>query len=128
MRQPTPAKGNYIYSGTSNGAFAQDTWKVKSNLTLTLGFRWDAFPNPSPGAGTLLANFILGAGSSLDQQVENGAVKEEKHVYNSPVTAYSPRFGFAWDPTKKGDWAVRGGYPSIILKCSRSSRLACSWA
>jgi hypothetical protein len=104
-----PAKGNYIYTGTSNGAFAQDTWKIKSNLTLTLGFRWDAFPNPYPGKDTLLANFILGSGSSLDQQVQNGAVKEQKHVYNSAVTAYSPRFGFAWDPTKKGDWAVRGG-------------------
>ena len=26
------------------------------------------------------------------------------------LTAFSPRFGFSWDPTGKADWVIRGGF------------------
>ncbi|MGA2986386.1 MAG: TonB-dependent receptor [Terriglobia bacterium] len=102
-------KANYEYAKTSQGAFVQDTWKAKSNLTLTLGFRWDNYGNPYPYTGTVLANFFLGQGSTQAEQVANGVMKQVGHVYNHAINAFSPRVGFAWDPTGKGDWAVRGG-------------------
>jgi hypothetical protein len=105
-----PGKETYEYAKTSDGAFVEDTWKAKSNLTLTLGMRWDDFGNPYPEAGTVLGNFFLGTGSTQALQVANGVMKQVSNVYNQPINAFSPRIGLAWDPTGKGDWAVRGGF------------------
>jgi hypothetical protein len=92
------------------GLFAQDTWKVKPNLTLTYGVRFDDYGNPySRSANTVFGNFILGQGSTLADQVTNGKVQVKNNVFNGAQTAWSPRFGVSWDPTKKGDWVLRGG-------------------
>src|SRR5580700_3146284 len=45
------------------GLFAQDTWKAKKNLTLTLGLRYDDSGNPwSKSPSTVFGNFYLGTG------------------------------------------------------------------
>jgi len=92
------------------GGFVQDTWKAKSNLTLTLGVRFDDYGNPySRSANTVFGNFVLGQGSSLQQEVAAGKVVVKNDIFNSAQTAWSPRVGLSWDPTKKGTWVVRGG-------------------
>jgi hypothetical protein len=92
------------------GLFVQDTWKVKSNLTLTYGVRFDDYGNPySRSANTVFGNFILGQGATLQDQVANGKVVVKNDVFNSAQKAWSPRVGVSWDPNKKGDWVVRGG-------------------
>jgi hypothetical protein len=114
--QPTP--GNWAIAGTTQGAFAQDTWKAKPHLTLTLGLRWDDFGNPRPlppssagGATTVLANFMLGPGNTTAQKVASGVMKQVPELFeNSLWKIFSPRVGVAWDPTGKGNWAIRGGF------------------
>jgi Carboxypeptidase regulatory-like domain len=92
------------------GGFVQDTWKVKPNLTLNYGVRFDDYGNPySRSANTVFGNFTLGQGSTLAQQVINGKIVTKGDVFNSAQTAWSPRMGISWDPTKKGDWVLRGG-------------------
>ncbi|HEX3877423.1 MAG TPA: TonB-dependent receptor [Bryobacteraceae bacterium] len=92
------------------GGFIQDTWKVKPNLTLTYGVRFDDYGNPySRSANTVFGNFNLGQGSTLADQVANGKIVVKNNVFNSAQTAWSPRLGVSWDPTKKGDWVLRGG-------------------
>ena len=92
------------------GLFAQDTWKVKSNLTLTYGLRFDDYGNPySRSVNTAFGNFILASGGSFQDSVANGKVVLKNNVFNSAQKAWSPRVGISWDPTKKGDWVVRGG-------------------
>jgi hypothetical protein len=109
-----PAKGNYLYAKTSNGAFAEDVWKAKHNLTTTFGLRWDNFGNPYPepygGANTVLANFFFGPGSTQAAQVANGVMRRIGTVYNRSINVWSPRVGVAWDPKGRGTWAVRGGF------------------
>ena len=106
-----PGKGRYEYALVTHGLFAEDTWKAKRNLTLTLGLRWDDFGNPYPLAGTTLANFHLGPGATLNDQITNGFMLAQKNVYNHALaTAFSPRVGFAWDPTGNSNWVVRGGF------------------
>jgi len=94
------------------GVFAQDTWKVKSNLTLTLGVRYDDSGNPwSNSPTTVFGNFYLGPGSTFNDQVANGFAKQTHNALNHAVNdLISPRVAVAWDPTGHGVWAVRGGF------------------
>jgi hypothetical protein len=67
----------YVIAG-----FFQDDWRVRPNLTLNLGLRYDVEiikDIPDWPAGTDANNF-------------------------------DPRVGFAWDPTGDQKWAVRGGF------------------
>jgi Carboxypeptidase regulatory-like domain len=93
------------------GAFAQDTWAARRNLTVTLGFRYDDQGNPySRSDTTVFGNFYLGDGQSLEQRVANGSARATPHALNRSPTAYNPRVGMAWDVTGKGDWVMRSGF------------------
>jgi hypothetical protein len=92
------------------GLFAQDVWLAKPNLTLTYGIRFDDFGNPySRSANTVFGNYVLGQGSTFNDEVANGKVVQKGNAFNSAQKAWSPRFGVSWDPNKKGDWVIRGG-------------------
>src|SRR5205823_8736694 len=75
------------------------------------GFRFDDQGNPySRSASTVFGNFYLGSGSTFQQQVANGVAKATHNALLGSPKAYSPRAGFAWDVTGKGDWLLRGGF------------------
>ena len=126
LAQDAPTNENGIYynpqTGTEQlwswdaasrtfGLFVEDTWKAKKNLTLTLGLRYDDSGNPwSKSASTVFGNFYLGTGTTEQEQVANGYAKATHNaLLHSVDNLFSPRVGFAWDPTGKGDWVVRGG-------------------
>lgn len=107
-----PQAGNYGYAMTTGGIFAQDTWKIKPNLTLNYGLRWDDFGNPYPSLkGTNLSNFFLGYNPTFNQQVATGVMRKVTNVFLGPIdNVWSPRFGIAWDPASNGNWVLRGGF------------------
>jgi hypothetical protein len=94
------------------GLFAEDTWKARKNLTLTLGLRWDDSGNPwSRSSTTVFGNFYLGPGQTFNQQVANGFAKGTHNALNHAVTdLLSPRVGAAWDLTGSGKTVLRGGF------------------
>ena len=105
-----PVLWDWNAASKTMGLFAQDTWKVRPNLTLTYGLRFDDFGNPySRSPNTVFGNFVLGQGSSFNDQVANGKVVQKNNVFGSAQKAWSPRIGISWDPDKKGDWVIRGG-------------------
>ncbi|MGH9510723.1 MAG: TonB-dependent receptor domain-containing protein [Terriglobales bacterium] len=110
----TGQAGKVIFGGqeTPFGFFGQDDWKVKPNLSLTLALRWDDFTNHTPwgNSGFQFSSLILGSGSTLAQQVVTAGVHPVSAVFAHSLTnLWSPRIGFAWDPTKTGNWSIRGG-------------------
>jgi hypothetical protein len=93
------------------GVFAEDTWKARRNLTLTLGLRFDDQGNPySRSESTVFGNFYLGSGSTFQDRVASGVAKPTKNALRGSPKAFNPRVGVAWDVTGKGDWVVRGGF------------------
>ncbi len=106
-----PMPGQYEYAQSTFGIFAQDTWKATRRLTVNYGIRYDNYGNPYPVAGTPLANFHLGSGSTMAERVTNGVNTPQSHVYDHDMNwVFSPRVGAAWDPTGSGKWVLRGGY------------------
>ena len=92
------------------GYFIQDDWRVRPNFTLNIGLRWefdtDIFgtdsnlhkpcPEPLNVAPTSPCVWLR---TALDL------------THRSPDwNDWGPRIGFAWDPFKKGETVIRGGY------------------
>jgi hypothetical protein len=102
--------GSWDNSISTNAIFVQDAWRVKPNLTLNFGLRWDDYGNAHGVGGHSVPNFYLGTGSTFDQQVANGAIIDHNKIFNNSQLGWSPRFGAAWDPFKNGHWVVRGGF------------------
>ena len=101
--------GSWDNSITVNALFIQDSWRIKPNLTLNYGLRWDDYGNAHGVGGHTLPNFYTGSGATFDQQVANGSIINNNKIFNHAQTGWGPRAGFAWDPTKDGKWVVRGG-------------------
>lgn len=97
----------------SLSAFIQDDWKLKPNLTLNLGFRYEDFFNPSDAQGDkgiCTMTFPNGMSGSFPAMIASGVMKCQKHLLNHTMNTFSPRVAFAWDPTKEGKMSVRGGF------------------
>jgi len=90
------------------GAFAQDDWKVRSNLTLNIGLRYEYYTPVSEPQG-LLSNLVL-AGSGATA-IANANLVTGTTVYSTPKTNFAPRLGFAWTPSRYNQRIVfRGGF------------------
>jgi hypothetical protein len=102
------------------GAYAQDTWRVGSKVTINYGLRWEPF---------FPQQLLNGAVYQFDQGRFNAGTKSTVFV-NAPAGLYfpgdpgfptkagmltqwgnlGPRVGIAWDPNGDGKTSVRAAY------------------
>ncbi len=80
------------------GLFYQDNYKVKPNLTVTAGLRWEYF-GPISEKHNLLGIVDLGTGANL---FTNLRVRTNGAQFNAQKTNFGPQLGFAWSPGKLG--------------------------
>lgn len=85
------------------GLFVQDNYKLRTNLTLELGMRWDWLMSPTERFNRFVA-YVSQTNSLV--QVNNGIAP----LYHTNWKNFQPRIGFSWDPFKDGKTAVRGAY------------------
>jgi len=84
--------------------FAQDRWRTKPNLTLTLGLRWEYYSPLSVAHGTI-GNLVFGS-----QGLVNSKVVPVHQFYDPDHRNFAPRFGFAYSPGNHHRLVVRGGF------------------
>jgi hypothetical protein len=93
------------------GFYGQDDWRATSRLTLNLGLRYEFNTTPEESQG--YQTTLLNPGARVD--VVGGPdwtspLTVQPYVRNPSLKNFSPRFGFAFDPTGKGRTALRGAY------------------
>ena len=92
--------------------FAQDDWKVRPNLTVNLGLRWDYFSPLSEKRGRL-DNFIPGPAG---QELAGGSLVPVNKLYKRELRDFGPRLGFAYSPNRllgvdmTNKLVIRGGF------------------
>ena len=87
--------------------YFQDNWRLRSNLILDLGVRWEMKLTPSVNGRPILVP---------NQPVKLGATPSntlrwvEGDLFESDFSKILPSVGFAWDPFGSGKTSVRGNY------------------
>lgn len=96
------------------GVFAQDTWKVRPRLTLTLGLRYEYYLPQSDVHNNILG-FFPGTQSTVfpnappDILYPGDPGTPNKALVFPDYNNFAPRFGFAWDIFGNAKLVMRGG-------------------
>ena len=111
--------GNH-FRGNYWDLYAQDEWKMRANLTLNLGVRYE-YVSPLTEINNRIANLDLSPGVLVMNRALTPAVTPiqpgQAGPYSGSLPAslvrpdrnnFAPRIGFAWKPFSKT--VVRGGY------------------
>ena len=90
-----------VFTQWDYSGFIEDVWRIKSNVTVNLGLRYEYF-TPLSEKNNLIGNWEPQVG--LEQVGTN-----IKSAYNGYHKDISPRLGVAWDVGGKGKTVVRAG-------------------
>lgn len=94
------------------GLFVQDNYKLRPNLTVTAGLRWEYFGPISEKNGKL-ATVVFGTGPNY---FSNMSVRTGGTQFNAQKTNFGPQLGFAWSPRALlghdfgSKFVLRGGF------------------
>ncbi|HKS82849.1 MAG TPA: TonB-dependent receptor [Candidatus Acidoferrales bacterium] len=93
--------------------FGQDDIKLRPNLTINLGLRWEYF-GPFHDKNGALATAVLGAAPN---QLSDISVRLGGNLYKADKHNWGPQIGFAWSPNslpfihnQQNRLVVRGGF------------------
>ncbi len=101
--------------GKEYALFAQDEWKLRPNLTLSIGLRYE-YDTPKSDPQRRNYMIIPGDQSTKFPLAPLGLVfpcdpkAPCPGIYYPDRDNFAPRFGVAWDPFGKGQTSVRAGF------------------
>ena len=116
-------QGNPVYDYDNHdyvGAYVQDEWKARSNLSLNLGLRWEPFIPLRNTYGWVShfdrARFDQGLVSTAYPQAPAGLIFPGDEGYpgdattHGKLTNFAPRIGTIWTPTNDDRMSVRASW------------------
>lgn len=104
-----------LFRSSTTAFFAQNDWKVRPNLTLNLGLRWEYFSPLSEKNGTL-SNLVLGPAG---QELTGARLVVVDQLFPPDRNNFAPRVGFAYSPNygnsfggllNENKMVIRGGF------------------
>lgn len=103
--------------------YVQDDWRLRPNLTVNLGLRYEATTRPTDAnrvPGYTVAGYTVAAAgfqeiTSLSNCTQSptacGPVGVDSPILSNPTTKdFEPRIGVEWDPFHDGKTVVRAGF------------------
>jgi len=115
--------GTQTIRQTEPAVFIQDVWQPRSNVTVSLGLRWEAQiePDPITPPSQVFYSPFIGVTRNGQTFPSDGTIPSDKKMWQ-------PRLGIAWDPANDGKTVVRGTagifyarIPGLVLAGSRST-------
>jgi hypothetical protein len=109
------AQSQRHFRSSTTAFFAQNDWKVRPNLSLNLGLRWEYFSPLSEKDG-ILSNFVLGPAG---QELTSASLVVVDRLYKPDRNNFAPRVGFAYSPNygnrfggllNENRMVIRGGF------------------
>ncbi|MDQ3322539.1 MAG: TonB-dependent receptor [Acidobacteriota bacterium] len=118
-----PADAARAYKTNNYAFFVQDDWKVRRNLSLNLGLRYEYFP-PIKDELNRQSNIVLGPNGLVDSRI---VVVDQ--LFKPDRNNFGPQIGFAYSPGILNDKGViRGGFgigynriPNVVFINSRAN-------
>src|ERR1700730_1044207 len=116
-QQSSPA---FYESAANGGIFVQDSWRMRPNLTINYGLRWD-YITPWAEEHHQTTTFVQGVesktfpGAPLGYLVPGDPLPDGSHIPSAiaptPLDNFSPRLGIAYSPGHAEGWLgkVLGG-------------------
>ncbi|MCC6859436.1 MAG: carboxypeptidase regulatory-like domain-containing protein [Bryobacterales bacterium] len=86
--------------------YFQDEWRLRRNLTLNYGARWEINPAPTEAAGRVYVPDRAIDGS----QGPVAFVRANRWFARNNLGALAPRIGLSWAPGQAGKTVLRAGY------------------
>jgi hypothetical protein len=105
----TGTPGGYRNDNRENlyGVFFQDDWRIRPNLTLSLGLRYSYF-GPLTDKDNNQGVLSFGSGSALLTGI---TIRTGIGAWTAQKLNFGPQFGFNWSPIRDaGKLVVRGGF------------------
>jgi outer membrane receptor protein involved in Fe transport len=93
--------GSRHFRQTLVGVYAQDDWKIRSNLTLNLGLRYEM---------TTVLSDVYGQLSNLRNLTDTSPHLGSPFTSNPTLLNFEPRVGFAFDPFHDGKTSIRAAF------------------
>ncbi|MFN0109938.1 MAG: TonB-dependent receptor [Blastocatellia bacterium] len=100
----------FQYNGV--GLYAGDTWRMKSNLSLNVGLRWEYISVPTEKRGLALLPKETGLNALFDKnaQLDFAGAGTGRPFFNNDYNNFAPSISLAWDPFGNGKTSIRAGY------------------
>ena len=99
--------GFFTYKSKQIAFFADDTWRIRQNFSLNLGFRYDVDTNLRNNSfySKLLSNLLF---TGISTWISNDR--------GNDYSGYQPRVGFSWDIKGNGRLVMRGGFGKYFTR------------
>jgi Carboxypeptidase regulatory-like domain/TonB dependent receptor len=89
--------------------YGQDNWRVRPNLTINIGLRWELnTPRATPDGNAV--NYNLFGGDIITSAINNQGLGAALYKQYNGITNFQPRIGIAWQPGFLKNTVVRAAY------------------
>ncbi|HYG10810.1 MAG TPA: carboxypeptidase regulatory-like domain-containing protein, partial [Pyrinomonadaceae bacterium] len=92
--------------------YVGDTWRMRPNLNVNFGLRWEYVSPPTErnGLALLPRDMSLNALNDPNAVLDFAGSGTGRPFHNKDLNNFAPNFSFAWDPFNDGKTSVSAGY------------------